>query len=231
MTTSETVLDYGLVDKSDEGLVSSFIIDENNRYGISSDHSTIFMSIRMDGPISKVRWFVQDKWCTIKDDTDWPRYADSTDRLCMDDVTFEKLGAEEKLNHLREVLKKGWLKSGMKENRGGGRSKKGDNARKRVKKLELELFLLKKRGQEGSEEFRRIALRIEDIIQNDKKEKREFKEKKERENDELFIKSDPNGMRFFDFIRLVLNRYINNSKRPFCPKKKKGEVHDFISYK
>ena len=50
MTTSETVLDYGLVDQRDEGLVSSFIIDEENRYGISSDHSTIFMSVRMEGP-------------------------------------------------------------------------------------------------------------------------------------------------------------------------------------
>ena len=201
MTTSETVLDYGLVDQRDEGLVSTFIIDENNRYGISSDHSTLFMSIRMDGPASKVKWSIKDRWCDIKDNTDWTKFAEATNKLSMDEKLFETMTAEDKLNHIRSVMKKGWLKSGNRKNKGRGRAKRGNRTGGLIKRLEFELFALKKRGLEQSEEFRKLASRIEGAIQADMKRKREAKEMKERENDELFIRSDPTGIKFFDFVR------------------------------
>ena len=114
----ETVLDYGLVDKADEGMVTSFIIDEDNRYAINSDHSTIFLSLKMEGPIQKVKWKVVDKWCTIKSDTDWERYASVTDDLVLDEAEFENLEPEEQLKHLRETLKGAWLRCGFKQKRG-----------------------------------------------------------------------------------------------------------------
>ena len=201
MTTSETVLDYGLVDQRDEGLVSSFIIDEENRYGISSDHSTIFMSVRMEGPAPKVRWYVKERWCRLKDNIDWTKFSEATDKLCVDKKSFGEMTAENQLNHLRDVLKKGWLKSGNKEKRGRGRAKRGNRSGRLVRKLELELYALKKEGKEGSEEFQRLATRIDGAIEADQKKKREIKERKERENDELFIRSDPTGIKFFDFVR------------------------------
>ena len=196
MTTSETVLDYGLIDQRDEGLVSTFIIDEDNRYGISSDHSTLFLSIQMNGPASKVKWGIKDRWCNIKDNTDWTKSAEVTDKKL-----FETMTAEDKLNHIRSVMKKVWLRSGNKERKGRGRTKRGNRTGRLIEKLEFELFALKKRGLEHSEEFRRLASRIEGAIQADMERKREAKEMKERKNDELFIRSDPTGTKFFDFVR------------------------------
>jgi len=201
MTTSETVLDYGLVNQRDEGLVSSFIIDEENRYGISSDHSTIFMSVRMEGPAPKVRWYIKDRWCKITDKVDWTKFSEMTDKLCVDEKLFEEMTAENQLNHIREVMKKGWLKSGNKEKRGRGKAKRGSMSGRLIKRLELELYALKKQGKEGSEEFQRLATRIDLAIQADMKKLRDIKETKERDNDELFIRSDPTGIKFFDFVR------------------------------
>ena len=114
----ETVLDYGLVNKEDEGMVTSFIIDEDNRYVINSDHSTIFLSLKMEGPIQKVKWKVVDKWCTIKNDTNWERYASVTDDLILDEAEFKNLEPEEQLKHLRETLKGAWLRCEFKQKRG-----------------------------------------------------------------------------------------------------------------
>ena len=54
---------------------------------------------------------------------------------------------------------------------------------------------------ESFEEFWRLAFRIEGAIQADMKKKREVKEMKERENDEMFIRSDLTVIKFFDFVR------------------------------
>ena len=114
----ESVLDYGLVNKEDEGMVTSFVIDEDNRYAISSDHSTIFLSLKVEGNIQKVKWNVVDKWCTIKNSTDWGKYAGVTDNKVMDEAAFARLEAEEQLKHLRDTLKGAWLQCGFKQKRG-----------------------------------------------------------------------------------------------------------------
>ena len=199
----ETVLDYGLINKEDEGMVTSFIIDENNRYSINSDHSTIFMSLKLEGTIQRIKWNVIDKWCTIKNDTDWEKYAGATDSLAMDEAVFENLNAEEQLEHLRGTFKGAWLRCGFKPKRGRGRKqfKKGDLGKSLIPRLKSELFKMKAEGKEGSEEYMKLMNRIERTVEDDQRKKKAFKRKKDRENEETFIRSDKTGMRFFEFIR------------------------------
>ena len=90
------------------------------RFGINSDHSTIFMSIKLLGKMQKITWKAVDKWCRIKDTNDWEKYAEMTDTIAFEADQFEDLSPEGQLEHLRGVYKSGWIKCGY-------RSKKGKN--------------------------------------------------------------------------------------------------------
>ena len=52
------MLDYGLIDKDHTHLVTSFVIDENARFGCGSDHALLTCDIKF-GARPKVAWKFQ----------------------------------------------------------------------------------------------------------------------------------------------------------------------------
>ena len=91
-------------------MVSSYMIDEYDRFGSNSDLSTIFMSIKLLGKKQKVTWKAVDKWCQIKDTNDWVKYAEMTVSIAFENDKFKELSPEGQLEHLRTIYKSAWIK-------------------------------------------------------------------------------------------------------------------------
>ena len=61
----ESVLDYAIIQEEALDQVSSFVIDEHNRYQITSDHSTIVVEIKLEANKKVVNWRVRNDWCVF----------------------------------------------------------------------------------------------------------------------------------------------------------------------
>ena len=55
---TRSLLDYGLIDKDHTHLVTSFVIDENARFGCGSDHALLTCDLKL-GARPKVAWKFQ----------------------------------------------------------------------------------------------------------------------------------------------------------------------------
>ena len=90
--------------------------------------------------------------------------------------------------------------------RGKRQNRKGDHAKSTIPKMKLELFRLKKDGKESTTEYKELVKRIESTERLDRAKKAELRRKKEQEKEEIYVKSDKTGMKFFEFIRKATRR-------------------------
>ena len=105
-TGSKSVLDYGLVDCDNVQTVSSFIIDEDARYGCGSDHALLLAKlIFSERPF--VQWSVDEVLrFNIDDHTDYTSYQNHLDQIGSGVPlhVFDGLDAGSKLSHITSSL-------------------------------------------------------------------------------------------------------------------------------
>ena len=201
--TKESLLDYCLIDEGSESMVSSFIIDEYNRFSITSDHSTIVVTLKLEGAKQKVMWRVRNSWCSINDNTDYETFKKLSDETAMDQEVFKTLSSDEKLKVLREGYKDAWLGGNYvkKRGRGGKRNRRADITRSLIPRMKMPIVKLKSEGKETTEEFKALMERLEKTIETEKEDKARRKRLERTEKEEKFIRSDTNGSKFFEFVR------------------------------
>ena len=201
--TKESLLDYRLIDEGSESMVSSFIIDEYNRFSITSDHSTIVVTLRLQDAIQKVTWRVRNSWCSLSEDTDFESFRKLSDEIAMDPEDFKVLSSDEKLKVLRQSYKDAWLRGNYVKKRGRGkkRNRRGDIKRSLIPRMKMKIVEMKKEGKEESEEFKAVMERLEKTIEASKEEKAKRKRLERSDREERFIRSDVNGAKFFEFVR------------------------------
>ena len=126
----ESVLDYAIIQEEALDQVSSFVIDEHNRYQITSDHSTIVVEIKLEANKKVVNWRVRNDWCVFSEKDNIKLYQDNLDANSMDKERFEELNPEEKLESIRSTIKSSWINCNNlpKRGRGKARNRKGDFA-------------------------------------------------------------------------------------------------------
>lgn len=103
---SKSLLDYGLIDHNSANTVTSFVIDEDARYGAGSDHALLECILEF-GSRPKVKWMLQE--AIHYNITDKSTYTDYQN--CLDLVTatiplhkFAELPVIEMLPHISESI-------------------------------------------------------------------------------------------------------------------------------
>ena len=203
MVTKESLLDYCLIDEGSENMVSSFIIDEYNRYSITSDHSTIVVTLKLEDSKQKVTWRVRNSWCSVTDETNYEVFKKLSDDIAMDPDKFKCLSSDEKLKVLRDGYKDAWLGGNYVKKRGRGskRNRRGDISKSLIPRMKMSIVKLKKEGKGETEEFKALMKKLVKTIEAAKENKARRKQAAQGEREEKFIRSDLNGTKFFEFIR------------------------------
>ena len=175
--TKESLLDYCLIDEGSESMVSSFIIDEFNRFSITSDHSTIVVTLKLEGAKQKVMWRVRNSWCSINDNTDYETFKKLSDEIAMDHEVFKTLSSDEKLKVLREGYKDAWLGGNYVKKRGRGRkrNRRADITRSLIPRMKMQIVKLKSEGKETTEEFKALMERLEKTIIRERRQSQKEK--------------------------------------------------------
>ena len=105
---SKSLLDYGLIDSDHVNTVTSFIIDEEARFGCGSDHALLECCIEL-GASPSVHWaYSEAVHYNINTSTDFTKYKDSLD-VAMSSIPlhiFSKLSVQDMLPHISENVNK-----------------------------------------------------------------------------------------------------------------------------
>ena len=210
IVTKESLLDHCLIDEGSESMVSSLIIDEFNRFSITSDHATIVVTLKLQESRQKVTWRVRNTWCSFNEETDFESFKKLSEEIAMDPEEFTSLPMDEKLKVLRDGYKDAWLGGNYIKRRGRGRkyNRKGDITRSLIPRMKMSIVKMKKEGKEDTEEFKNLMRRLERTIEDAKENKARRRRLERSEKEEKFIRSDVNGAKFFEFDRYDLN-YLN----------------------
>ena len=110
---TRSLLDYGLIDGDHSNIVTSFVIDEQARYAMGSDHALLECEVEF-GARPKVKWSFQDSFhYNIHDKTDFSEYHSSLDTIAstirIED--FSSLTVEQMLPHVTETITHSAVKS------------------------------------------------------------------------------------------------------------------------
>ena len=105
---TKSLLDYGLIDSDHVNTVTSFIIDEEARFGCGSDHALLECCIQL-GASPSVHWAYSEAiHYNITASTDFTNYKDSLD-AAMSSIPlhmFSKLPVQDMLPHISENVNK-----------------------------------------------------------------------------------------------------------------------------
>ena len=110
---TRSLLDYGLIDGDHSNTVTSFVIDEQARYAMGSDHALLECEVEFD-VIPKVKWSFQDPLhYNIHEKTDFSDYHSTLDTIASTIrlEEFSSLTVEEMLPHVTETITQSAVKS------------------------------------------------------------------------------------------------------------------------
>ena len=110
---TRSLLDYGLIDAEHTNTVTSFVIDEQARYGCGTDHALLECSVVFSS-IPKLCWsFNEAIQYNIRADTDYTEYTTNLDIISSKIALsqFSCMPAEEMLPHISESIKLSAMKS------------------------------------------------------------------------------------------------------------------------
>ena len=113
----ESVLDALM---RDVHMINSFVVDEFNRYAITSDHSTIVIEIKLTNGKQTVTWRVRNDWCIFSDEDNIEAYQEALNSNSINIEEYRQLTTEDKLEHLKKTIKSSWMGSNSKPKRGRG---------------------------------------------------------------------------------------------------------------
>ena len=110
---TRSLLDYGLIDGDHSNTVTSFVIDEQARYAMGSDHALLECEL-VFGMRPKVTWSFQESLhYNIHDKTDFSDYHSTLDTIASTIrlVDFSSLTVEQMLPHVTETITHSAVKS------------------------------------------------------------------------------------------------------------------------
>ena len=110
---TRSLLDYGLIDGDHSNSVTTFIIDEEARYAMGSDHALLECEVEF-GVRPKVKWSFHDPiHYNIHDKTDFSEYHSTLDTLASTIrlENFSSLTVEQMLPHVTETITQSAVKS------------------------------------------------------------------------------------------------------------------------
>ena len=101
-----SLIDYGLIEKGREGLVTSFVIDEDSRFKCGSDHALLVCSIKFQHR-PQVNWHYRDVFAyNIRDNTNYRPYRDAITAALRSTPldSYEQLSSDQMLSHLTDSI-------------------------------------------------------------------------------------------------------------------------------
>ena len=200
-----SLIDYGLIDKGRESLVTSFVIDEEARFKCGSDHALLLCNIQFQHR-PKVNWQYRDVFAyNIRDNTNYQPYSEALTAALRSIPlhSFAKTSPGQMLEHITECIHDAAKTAiGYKVYR---KRKKGHRLPEHVLSLIREKNYLVQQLSESScddhDEYPEIKRKLENIKSEIKLKIMDLRMKKRSRLRKKLLMRDPNRKKFWRLLK------------------------------